>query len=94
VLHIVESGSSFWPTPTASDAKRMKEFSAFSLVKSWASREPGARYLAEVLAGEYGLFQTPHLTEWLMGFPIGWTDCAAPATPSSPRLLSGSDDES
>lgn len=57
VPHTVETECSLLPTPTASDAKRMKEFSAFTLVKSCMSREPGERYLAEVLAGEYGLFQ-------------------------------------
>jgi hypothetical protein len=33
----------------------------------------------------------PNFTEWLMGFPIGWTDCAHAETPSSrwwPRMRS------
>ena len=36
----------------------------------------------------------PRWVEWLMGYPDGWTDCAASATPSSPRSSSGSDVES
>jgi hypothetical protein len=27
----------------------------------------------------------PTWVEWLMGFPLGWTDCAASETPSSPK---------
>jgi hypothetical protein len=27
----------------------------------------------------------PQFVEWLMGFPIGWTDCDASETPSCPR---------
>jgi len=32
----------------------------------------------------------PTWVEWLMGFPLGWTDLEGSATPSSPRSLSGS----
>jgi len=30
----------------------------------------------------------PTWVEWLMGFPLGWTDCAASETPSCPRSSS------
>jgi hypothetical protein len=36
----------------------------------------------------------PTWVEWLMGFPLGWTDLEASGTPSSLRSQSGSDDES
>jgi hypothetical protein len=36
----------------------------------------------------------PTWVEWLMGFPLGWTDLGASATPSSRRSSSGSDDAS
>lgn len=32
----------------------------------------------------------PAWVEWLMGFPIGWTDLEGSATPSSPPSPSGS----
>ena len=32
----------------------------------------------------------PEWEEWLMGFPIGWSELPLSATPSSPRLRSGS----
>lgn len=45
-----------------------------------------------------GLFGTgpihPEVYEWMMGFPVGWTDLDDLETPSSPRLLNGSADES
>jgi hypothetical protein len=36
---------------------------------------------------------SPALSEWLMGFPIAWTDCARSATRSCRRSPNGSDDE-
>lgn len=33
---------------------------------------------------------SPAWVDWLMGFPIGWTDSAASATPSSPKSRSSS----
>jgi hypothetical protein len=33
----------------------------------------------------------PTWVEWLMGFPLGWTDCEPSETPSSPRSPSSSD---
>lgn len=36
----------------------------------------------------------PPWVEWLMGFPIGWTDCEASATPSSRKSRRSSDGQS
>lgn len=34
----------------------------------------------------------PEWVDWLMGFPVRWTDCESPETPSSPPLPSTSGD--
>jgi hypothetical protein len=73
-------GFSYWPTPTASDAKRVRDFSSETLIKVYLSR-PTEAYLSEALMAEFGWFHHPGLSEWLMGLPIGWTDCTQPATP-------------
>ena len=36
----------------------------------------------------------PTWVEWLMGFPLGWTDLEGSETPSSPKSQNGSDGES
>lgn len=36
----------------------------------------------------------PPWVEWLMGFPIGWTDLGDSETPSSPKSPSGSAEDS
>jgi hypothetical protein len=36
----------------------------------------------------------PTWVEWLMGFPLGWTDCEHLATPSFRKSLKSSDDGS
>ncbi len=87
VPRTAEIGCSSWPTPTASDAKRVTDFSRETLEKVFASRRPGNCYLAEVLVGDYGVGLTPEFSEWLMGIPIGWTsvDSAPSATPLCPK---------
>jgi DNA (cytosine-5)-methyltransferase 1 len=36
----------------------------------------------------------PPWVEWLMGFPLGWTDSSASETPSSPKSPTGSSNRS
>ena len=72
---------SLLPTPCASDAKRWPGSPNHPRLKS--SR--GLR-----LQEELGARPGPEIVEWMMGFPIGWTDCEASATPSSHRQPSGS----
>jgi len=63
------------PTPRASDgsiAGRQKIQTTYSAAikryGKWGLR------LSEVLAMTLGLMHQPQLSEWMMGFPIGWTD--------------------
>lgn len=64
-----------WPTPTARDWK------------SGASNLHGvnARPLNEVVHRETPGPLNPTWVEWLMGFPIGWTDLSVSAMLSSPK---------
>jgi hypothetical protein len=52
-----------WPTPSARDWKSGKA--------SQETMERNARPLSEAVGGQLN----PQWVEWLMGFPIGWTDC-------------------
>jgi hypothetical protein len=54
----------------------------------------GIRKLEDPVSQEIGRNTgalNPTWVEWLMGFPLGWTDCAPSETPSSPRSPNGSD---
>jgi len=51
---------------------------------------PGCRRLRAL----FGPKLEPRIYEWLMGFPIGWTDLGHSATPSSPRSPNSSADAS
>jgi hypothetical protein len=58
------TGCSFWPTPTARDWKSGKG-------KTQAERgRTAGPSLSEVSGGSLN----PQWVEWLMGFPLGWTD--------------------
>jgi hypothetical protein len=85
-----ESAFTSWPTPNASDAKRVREFSPASLVKTYRSRPLGAAYLTETLMALYGWSHHPTFSEWLMGFPVNWSDFELSETHSSRRSRSGS----
>ena len=71
-----------WPTPQAHDAS-----------KGYAERvgrygtEHGARNLNDEAVASTGQATgslNPTWVEWLMGYPLGWTDLGDSATPSSP----------
>ncbi len=62
----LEDAVAMWPTPTSRDWK-----------SSSMGKQGNARPLSEV-AGNGPL--NPKWVEWLMGFPIGWTDLDASAT--------------
>lgn len=65
----------FWPTPQASDSMRAR-MRVESFRKVHADSRGGRSYLGRILAHEEGLSQSAAFSEWLMGWPSGWTDCA------------------
>ena len=72
--HRFERESLLWPTPTKSDAMRLR-FSIESLTKRYHNphKRGGQAILNEELAAMFGCSPTPIFYEWLMGFPLNWT---------------------
>ena len=75
VRRIDENGYGLLPTPRASDgdiAGRQKQKTnyemAFKRFGKWGLR------LSEVFVMTLGLPHQPELSEWMMGYPAGWTD--------------------
>lgn len=69
------AGVSFLPTPVADDVHwRRKPY------------KQGGRALSLMLGGPVN----PEYAEWMMGFPVGWTDLEQSETPSSRKSRSGS----
>jgi hypothetical protein len=70
-----------WQTPRASDGEKM---STLSIRRRLAGRSPDS--LPDQIRAQTGSGSlNPTWVEWLMGFPLGWTDCEPSATPSSRR---------
>lgn len=61
-------GRRTWPTPIARDHRTPK---------GSKRKRQGAPPLVEAVGGTLN----PTWVEWLMGFPLGWTDCEPSATP-------------
>lgn len=71
----------FWPTPTASDSKRIGELKISSLIHR-VKGMPGNKYnFAEHAAECFDQYPTAEFVEWLMGFPVGYTDTTNLETP-------------
>lgn len=80
VPHIDESDCLLLPTPTASqDYKPIRRLAPSEANKTHGTLLPGAiGHLFPLLVGR---FIHPLLSEQLMGFPPGWTDCDVLETP-------------
>lgn len=70
-----EKGYSLWQTPVASDWRRLY-FTRESLLKHKykKNRRGGNDSLVTQVMEEYGWYPTLNFMEWLMGYPIGWTE--------------------
>lgn len=91
-LRTAASGSSSWPTPVAGDAKSCG--AAGYSTESGRNQGVTLTDAARLWAGRRGLTQSgpgspntstlrlnPQFVEWLMGFPVAFTDCVRLATP-------------
>jgi hypothetical protein len=70
-----------WPTPAHRDWRHPN-------AKPYSERGGGKK--GEQLPNAIGGALNPTWVEWLMGFPLGWTDCGASATPSSRKFRNSS----
>ena len=74
--------AAWWPTPRASEWKGTgplgSKSHAYRLERSYLDAT-----VQEVAQTSGAL--NPTWVEWLMGFPLGWTDCGPSGMPSSPR---------
>ena len=74
-----------WPTPTASDGRR-------GALKTASRSNPNSAHHSGTTLVDYvdpdrdGGPLNPAWVEWLMGFPVGWTDLEPSATQSSPQV--------
>ena len=74
----LEESVALWPTPLASDSHYRLQGSSQAANNLQAMARRGE------LSPETGKLN-PTWVEWLMGFPIGWTDLKDSETPSSPK---------
>ena len=88
----LESAVRRWPSPAATDWKGI--YKAETVRRRASESTRGVRLPEQVsrIEGNSGALN-PTWVEWLMGFPLGWTDLEDSATPSSRKSRSGSEGE-
>ena len=83
----------FFPTPTARDYRSGMSRKALLRREAHSSRGVNLSEFTQRHFGGNGKLN-PTWVEWLMGYPLGWTDCEASATPLSRKSQSGLAEES
>lgn len=83
VRHTHGPGCSLWLTPTAWLGRSLDN--AYCGPRAYRKQETLTAQVGD--RGSTG-WLNPEWVEWLMGFPIGWTDSEGWATPLFPRLPS------
>ena len=78
-----------WPTPTARDFRSQHSPDSASFLAR-QDNPRGVNLVEELQRREIHGQLNPTWVEWLMGYPLGWTVCAAWATASSRRSRNGS----
>ncbi len=95
----LEAAVRWWPTPVRQDAIGARNATSARTKGADSTHHSGTTLTdALILAGDLSLEQRPSggnrvaggalnptWVEWLMGFPIGWTDLGGSETPSSPK---------
>ena len=91
-LHIDASASGLWPTPTASDNRDRGNMSDPAIQRRIRLGKQVGLSMA-VKSGPQAGSLNPTWVEWLMGWPLGWTDLKPLETgkSQSPQSLRGAD---
>ncbi len=77
--------ATMWPTPTACQGHNNSAMNSGSAGRQMvAAKAETPEEAAAMVGGQLN----PTWVEWLMGFPLGWTDCVASETRSCPRSSS------
>jgi DNA (cytosine-5)-methyltransferase 1 len=84
MLYGAVNPAKMWPTPTA-----VTNTDGAAMCK-WGGSGARAKLRTMTSSQELNGALNPTWVEWLMGFPLGWTACAAWGTRSSRRSRNGS----
>jgi hypothetical protein len=98
VLHTHGSECSLWPTPNLPNGGRSVPKDAIWKTNTTAYKANGKKIQVGLESAlrriEGSGSENPRWREWLMGFPIGWTNLEDSETPSSHKSPNGSAEES